>query len=473
MKVGVLVVAYNAESTLVDVLDRIPPAASLQLAEVLVRDDHSTDETHEVASAYLPAREPPEPHRRPPRREPRLRGQPEGGLPLRHRPRLGRRGPAPRRRPVRARDHGRHHRADRARRRRRRVRIADDATGPSPRGRHAALQVRRQPDPQHGAEHADRDSVCRSGTRGYRAYPRRAPSPISPSSPTPTTSTSTPRSSCSSSTARKQIVEVPIPTYYGDEICRVNGMQYAADVIVDTMQYRLGRSGFGAGAARIRHASLRVQTVAVQLARPHPADARASALRAHPRCRLRRRVACRRPDGAGHTVTGVDLAEAPGSPRTDRRFVHADLSAGLPDELDGDYDVVVAADVIEHLADPSPLLVRTGRPASRPRRIDHRKRVPTSATGTPGPASPPARFDYDQRGILDSTHLRFFTRRSFLRPPARPVCVDGGSHTGLPLDALGLSDSRPRRPSDRLDRSQPWYGSGRRCSPTSSCSSSL
>ena len=46
MKVGVLVVAYNAESTLVDVLDRIPQSASLQLAEVLVRDDHSTDETH-------------------------------------------------------------------------------------------------------------------------------------------------------------------------------------------------------------------------------------------------------------------------------------------------------------------------------------------------------------------------------------------------------------------------------------------
>ncbi len=53
MKVGVLVVAYNAESTLVDVLDRIPQSASLQLAEVLVRDDHSTDETHSVASAYL------------------------------------------------------------------------------------------------------------------------------------------------------------------------------------------------------------------------------------------------------------------------------------------------------------------------------------------------------------------------------------------------------------------------------------
>ena len=53
MKVGVLVVAYNAETTLARVLDRIPPATKLQLAEVLVQDDHSQDDTHSVALEYL------------------------------------------------------------------------------------------------------------------------------------------------------------------------------------------------------------------------------------------------------------------------------------------------------------------------------------------------------------------------------------------------------------------------------------
>ena len=28
-----------------------------------------------------------------------------------------------------------------------------------------------------------------------------------------------------------RIKEVPIPTYYGDEICRVNGLKYAFDVL--------------------------------------------------------------------------------------------------------------------------------------------------------------------------------------------------------------------------------------------------
>ena len=31
--------------------------------------------------------------------------------------------------------------------------------------------------------------------------------------------------------AGKRIVEMPIPTYYGDEICYVNGMRYARDVV--------------------------------------------------------------------------------------------------------------------------------------------------------------------------------------------------------------------------------------------------
>jgi glycosyltransferase involved in cell wall biosynthesis len=43
--------------------------------------------------------------------------------------------------------------------------------------------------------------------------------------------------------ANARIVELPIPTYYGDEICRVNGMKYAKDVLLATMQNVAHRSG--------------------------------------------------------------------------------------------------------------------------------------------------------------------------------------------------------------------------------------
>src|SRR5687767_68858 len=52
-------------------------------------------------------------------------------------------------------------------------------------------------------------------------------------------------------------------------------------------------------------------------------------------------------------------------------------------------------------------------------------------------------FDYDQRGILDSTHLRFFTRRSFLRLAKQAgLAPVARRHTGLPFDALGVATAR-------------------------------
>ena len=47
--------------------------------------------------------------------------------------------------------------------------------------------------------------------------------------------------------AGKRIVEVPIPTYYGDEICHVNGLGYARDVTRDVVRYRAHKMGFGTG----------------------------------------------------------------------------------------------------------------------------------------------------------------------------------------------------------------------------------
>lgn len=39
------------------------------------------------------------------------------------------------------------------------------------------------------------------------------------------------------------IKEIPIPTHYGDEVCHVNGMEYAFDVMLSTVQSRIQRFG--------------------------------------------------------------------------------------------------------------------------------------------------------------------------------------------------------------------------------------
>ena len=42
-------------------------------------------------------------------------------------------------------------------------------------------------------------------------------------------------------------IVIPIPTYYGDEICYVDGPSYAWDVVRDVSDYRFQKAGFGGG----------------------------------------------------------------------------------------------------------------------------------------------------------------------------------------------------------------------------------
>ncbi len=52
MKIGVLIVAYNAQDTLTKVLDRIPSDFVKQIDAILVCDDASTDDTHKIGLSY-------------------------------------------------------------------------------------------------------------------------------------------------------------------------------------------------------------------------------------------------------------------------------------------------------------------------------------------------------------------------------------------------------------------------------------
>jgi glycosyltransferase involved in cell wall biosynthesis len=52
MKIGILIVAYNAQDTLAKVLDRIPSDFVKQIDAILVCDDASTDDTHKVGLSY-------------------------------------------------------------------------------------------------------------------------------------------------------------------------------------------------------------------------------------------------------------------------------------------------------------------------------------------------------------------------------------------------------------------------------------
>ncbi|MFI5045834.1 MAG: methyltransferase domain-containing protein [Acidimicrobiia bacterium] len=234
----------------------------------------------------------------------------------------------------------------------------------------------------------------------------------------------------------KRIEEIPIPTYYGDEICYVDGVKYARDVSRDVLRYRAHKMGFGTG-------ELAFATSAYELKEADGLDS------SHQR--LLRWFEHRQPltvldlgcsDGQlasriralGHEVTGVDIEKHDGVGERVDRFIEADLDDGLPPGL-GTFDVVLAADVFEHVRDPESLLAECRGHLERGGLV--LASVPNVGHWYPRARMVLGRFDYDRRGILDASHIRFFTRASFERLARRAgMEVRRTQPIGVPQEVL-------------------------------------
>jgi 2-polyprenyl-3-methyl-5-hydroxy-6-metoxy-1,4-benzoquinol methylase len=116
----------------------------------------------------------------------------------------------------------------------------------------------------------------------------------------------------------------------------------------------------------------------------------------------------------GCTVSGVEFdAEAAeeARPHLDRLVV-ADLEqVDLAEEFGDDrFDVIVFGDVLEHLRDPLAVLRSARRLLAD--RGSVVASIPNIAHGSVRLALLAGRFDYQPLGLLDTTHVRFFTRAS-------------------------------------------------------------
>ncbi len=112
-------------------------------------------------------------------------------------------------------------------------------------------------------------------------------------------------------------------------------------------------------------------------------------------------------------VLGIDTDEAALAIARTRltEVARCDIQAeDLPFDLSGGVDVLVYGDVLEHLADPWAVLARHVRHLNPGGavvvcfpNVEHWSIAYRLFAG---------RFDYDERGLLDRTHLRFFTPRT-------------------------------------------------------------
>jgi len=266
--------------------------------------------------------------------------------------------------------------------------------------------------------------------------------------------------------AGHRIVEIPIPTYYGDEICYVNGLRYAGNVSTAVLRYRMHRMGLGRGDTAFAATGYELKE-----AQESSHGALEAALAGRPPARVLD-LGCadgrlgERLRALGHHVTGVDVDASDDVKDRLDRFLPADLDRGLPPELADDrFDLVVAADVLEHLREPSALLQELHGVLGPDATV--LATVPNFAHWYPRVRVALGRFDYDRRGILDRGHLRFFTAASFERL-ARSAGYEivARRPIGVPVEVLdrgrapGAGAGTLRRAFSAAD------GAGRRVWPT-------
>jgi glycosyltransferase involved in cell wall biosynthesis len=215
--------------------------------------------------------------------------------------------------------------------------------------------------------------------------------------------------------AKQRIVELPIPTYYGDEICRVDGVLYAGRVAHVTLQAVAHRFGllyqrrFDARREDNSHYGLKLgyassHTYAIDAV---PDGARVLDLGAGPggvAGELRKK---------GCTITAVDAHAHASEPDSGVTCLVQDLDQPLALDV-APFDHILLLDVIEHVRDPERFLDDLRN------RFDFDTR--TLILTTPNVAFVAQRvmlllgqFNYGKAGILDRTHTRLFTFRSLRR----------------------------------------------------------
>jgi 2-polyprenyl-3-methyl-5-hydroxy-6-metoxy-1,4-benzoquinol methylase len=206
-----------------------------------------------------------------------------------------------------------------------------------------------------------------------------------------------------------KIVELPIPTYYGDEICYVNGMRYAWDVFRAMMRARFHERNllydrkFDVGPAEetydLKLGFASSHTLAIDLAKAGTRIIDIGCGRGYVAEEFAKK---------GAIVTGVDQFAPESSLNPKVEFHKWDLdSENLPVDV-SKYDQIFMLDIIEHLKDPEVFMeqLRHASVMRRPEIIITTANISFFVTRL---MLLFGHFNYGRQGILDRTHTRLFT----------------------------------------------------------------
>ena len=207
--------------------------------------------------------------------------------------------------------------------------------------------------------------------------------------------------------AGKRIKELSIPTYYGDEICNVDGLKYAKDVILTTLKAYMQKYGllydikFDCTLHEVNYKPK------IDFAIPH----RFTIDRVKPGSRVLD-IGCangyiaRELKKKGCYVIGMDVFEPIDRSYFDE-FILFDANNEIPIST-SEFDYILLLDIVEHLNSPERFVEKL-----RSAGFNNNQEIIVS-TGNVGFALTRlgllfGSFNYGKRGILDITHTRLFT----------------------------------------------------------------
>lgn len=212
-----------------------------------------------------------------------------------------------------------------------------------------------------------------------------------------------------------RIVELPIPTFYGDEVCHVNGLHYAWNVTKASIKARLIRLGiffdpkFSVQSAGSNYVSKfdfsSTHSFAFEQVPERCVVLDLGCADGYLSEKLHREKDCE--------VYSVDME--PGRVVAGCSYQHADLNTELPNVPWNKLDVVVLLDVIEHLARPEEFLDRLRERLSGNRKVKIIVSSGNVCFFVTRMMMFVGQFNYGSRGILDITHMRLFTTSSLER----------------------------------------------------------
>jgi glycosyltransferase involved in cell wall biosynthesis len=210
-----------------------------------------------------------------------------------------------------------------------------------------------------------------------------------------------------------RIAELPIPTYYGDEICHVNGMKYAWDVFKAMCRARLHQMNlffdrkFDVNPPEetydVKLGYTSSHTVAIDAARQHGHVLDIGCGQGYVAAELVKK---------GCRVTGMDrYVPSAGEGPNGVDFIRWDLDRQEFPVNVSQFNQIFMLDIIEHLKAPEDFMdeLRFATGCKRPEVVMTTANIGFGATRL---MLLFGQFNYGKKGILDATHTRLFTFRS-------------------------------------------------------------